>query len=245
VDDPYFNKIASSATLPAASARELLEEGFVVIPGPFSPRLMQNLAETYDSMMQSDTGSDFKIASTTTRLNDIVNRGPAFDDLYLHFPLLEACRYVIRAPFKLSSLLGRTLRAGSAAQRLHSDMPRDSPDAPMVGFILMIDDFETDNGATQFIPTSQNWADVPSDHPAASEPIYPERVLACGQAGSMIIFDASILHGHTANSTTSPRRSIQGYFVQRGARSGTNFSSRMSQETFDRISPFARYLLSV
>jgi Phytanoyl-CoA dioxygenase (PhyH) len=217
----------------------------VVIPGPFSPRLISNLAETYDTMMQSDTGSDFKIASTTTRLNDIINRGPAFDDLYLHFPLLEACRHVIGAPFKLSSLLGRTLRAGSDAQRLHSDMPRDSPDAPMVGFILMIDDFETDNGATQFIPTSQNWQDVPSDHPAGSGPVYPERVLACGEVGSMIIFDASILHGHTPNNTTSPRRSIQGYFVQRRAQSGTNFSSRMSHETFNRISPLARYLLSV
>jgi hypothetical protein len=245
VDDPYFREIVSSATLPAASARELLEEGFVVIPGPFSPRLIPNLAETYDTMMQSDTGSDFKIASTTTRLNDIINRGPAFDDLYLHFPLLEACRHVIGAPFKLSSLLGRTLRAGSDAQRLHSDMPRDSPDAPMVGFILMIDDFETDNGATQFIPTSQNWQDVPSDHPAGSGPVYPERVLACGEVGSMIIFDASILHGHTPNNTTSPRRSIQGYFVQRRAQSGTNFSSRMSHETFNRISPLARYLLSV
>jgi hypothetical protein len=245
VNDPYFDEIASWATFPAASARKLLEEGFVVIPGPFLPKQLHNLAAAYDIIMQSDTGPDFKIASTTTRLNDMVNRGPAFDQLYLHFPLLEVCRYVIGAPFKLSSLLGRTLRAGSSGQQLHSDLPRDSPDAPMVGFILMIDTFEPDNGATQFIPTSQNWPDVPSDHPAGSGPIYAERVLACGQAGSIIIFNASIWHGDTANSTTNPRRSIQGYFVKRGARSGTNFSSPMSLETFDRIGPLARYLLSV
>jgi hypothetical protein len=217
----------------------------VVIPGAFLPKQMHNLAAAYDTIMQSDTGPDFKIASTTTRLNDLVNRGPAFDQVYLHFPVLEACRYIIGAPFKLSSLLGRTLRAGAAGQQLHSDLPRGSPDAPMVGFILMIDRFEPDNGATQFIPTSQNWPGVPSDPPAGSEPIYADRVLACGQAGSMIIFDASIWHGHTANNTTSPRRSIQGYFVKRGVRSGTNFSSRMSLETFDRIGPLARYLLSV
>jgi hypothetical protein len=171
VNDPYFDEIASWATFPAASARELLEEGFVVIPGPFLAKQMHNLAAAYDTIMQSDTGPDFKITSTTTRLNEVVNRGPAFDEVYLHFPVLVACRCVIGAPFKLSSLLGRTLRAGSPGQQLHSDLPRDSPDAPMVGFILMIDNFEPDNGATQFIPASQNWPLVPSDHPAGSGPI--------------------------------------------------------------------------
>jgi ectoine hydroxylase-related dioxygenase (phytanoyl-CoA dioxygenase family) len=40
----------------------------------------------------------------------------------------------------------------------------------------------------------------------------------------MIIFDAAVWHGHTANSTSKARRSIQGYFVRRGADQAMRFS---------------------
>jgi ectoine hydroxylase-related dioxygenase (phytanoyl-CoA dioxygenase family) len=37
-------------------------------------------------------------------------------------------------------------------------------------------------------------------------------VLASGEAGMLIVFNASIWHGHTANVTENLRRSVQGYF---------------------------------
>lgn len=37
-------------------------------------------------------------------------------------------------------------------------MRRDSADWPLVGFILMIDEFRPDNGATRFVPGSHRWA---------------------------------------------------------------------------------------
>src|SRR6516162_7122930 len=79
------------------------------------------LAAAYDKVMSSGSEPDFKIASTTTRMYDMVNRGPAFDEIYIHPPLLEACAHVIGEPFKLSSLLARTLRAKTPAQDLHVD----------------------------------------------------------------------------------------------------------------------------
>ncbi len=89
--------------------------------------------------------------------------GRAFDDIFLYPPLLAACRQVIGEPFKLSSFLARTLRPNTLAQDLHADLMRDSPDAPLIGFILMIDPFRQDNGATRFVPRSHNWPDAPSD----------------------------------------------------------------------------------
>ena len=175
----------------------------------------------------------------------MVNRRPAFDEIYIHPPLLEACAHVIREPFKLSSLLARTLRAKTPAQDLHIDLPRDSKDAPMVGFILMIDPFQRYNGATRFVPASQNWPDVPSGRPLNTGSDWPGQVLACGERGSMIIFNGAIWHGHTANLTLKPRRSVQGYFVRRSAVSGLNFGERMLPETLNRISPLGRYLVAV
>jgi hypothetical protein len=243
--DPYFNDIALHQTLPVASVQQLIESGFVVIPGPVSPRRFPELTVVYDEVMNSGAGPDFKIASTTTRMYDLVNRGPAFDDVYIHPPLLEACQYVIREPFKLSSLLARTLRPGSPAQELHVDLARNSADAPMVGFILMIDSFTSENGATRFVPSSQHWPDVPSDRLHDARAFFPGEIAACGEAGSVIIFNGAIWHGHSANNTREQRRSIQGYFVRRDAQSGIDFSTRMSPETLGRLSPFARYLLSL
>jgi hypothetical protein len=243
--DTYFNNIASSKMLSIASVTQLVESGFVIIPGPISTERLPALSAAYDDVMDSGTGPDFKIASTTNRIYDLVNRGPAFDDVYVYLPLLEACRHVIGEPFKLSSLLGRTLRSESPAQELHVDLPRRSPDSPMAGFILMIDPFRPDNGATRFVPASQNWPDVPSDRLSNPRSSFPGEVLACGQAGSMIIFNGAIWHAHTANSTTEQRRSIQGYFVRRNAQSGMDFSVRMHPETLSRIGLLARYLLSI
>ena len=243
--DPYFNDIVLHETLPVASVQQLIESGFVVIPGPVSSLRFPKLSSAYDVVMNSGAGPDFKVGSTTTRMNDLVNRGPVFDDVYTYPPLLEACRHVIGEPFKLSSLLGRTLRPGSPAEELHVDLTRDSADAPMVGFILMIDPFTSENGATRFVPSSQYWPDVPSDRLTDIRASFPGEIAACGEPGSLIIFNGAIWHGHTANNTREQRRSIQGYFVRRAAQSGIDFSSRMSPETLGRITHFARYLLSL
>jgi hypothetical protein len=44
-----------------------------------------------------------------------------------------------------------------------------------------------------------------------AECLYGGELLACGRGGSMILFDASIWHGHTANLTSEVRRSVQGF----------------------------------
>ncbi len=83
---------------------------------------------------------------------------PTSDELYVFPPLLDACRRVIGGPFKLSSLHARTLRPQhTPGQGLHVDVRRDSPDWPLLGFILMIDDFRADNGATRFVTGSHRW----------------------------------------------------------------------------------------
>lgn len=232
-------------TWPLESVRQLIESGFVVILGPISSPRLSELSAAYDEVMSSGVGPDFRVGSTTTRIYDLVNRGPAFDDIYTFPPLIEACRHVIGEQFKLSSLLGRTLHPGSPVQELHVDLARDSPDAPMVGFILMIDAFTSTNGATRFVSASHYWPDVPLDRLAETRATFPGERIACGEAGSVIVFNGAIWHGHTANVTTEPRRSIQGYFVRRDAESGLDFSARMSPETRGRLSPFARYLLSL
>lgn len=242
--DEGLQQIWSSGALSGKLIQQLIESGFATIPGPLSRDPFNQLTVAYDEVMAAATGPDFKLASTTTRMSDLLNHSSVFDDVFLYPPLLEACNHLIGEPFKLSSFLARTLRPGTPAQELHADLARNSDDAPMPGFIFMIDPFGRENGATRFVPTSHSWPDLPSDRLANTRTMYPGELLGCGDAGAMILFDGAIWHGHTANVTPHPRRSIQGYFVRRNARSGFDFRNRLLPGTRTRMSALARYLLA-
>jgi ectoine hydroxylase-related dioxygenase (phytanoyl-CoA dioxygenase family) len=115
----------------------------------------------------------------------------------------------------------------------------------MVGFILMVDEFRTDNAATRFVPGSHKWPTLPADFPQDPSADYEGQVLACGPAGSVIVYNGSIWHGHTASRTGEPRRSIQGTYLRRDATPAINQAARMRPETLGRIGPLAKYVLAV
>lgn len=238
-----FNQ--SGSTLPSQSVRQLVESGFVVVPGPVSGDPFKKLTAAYDEVMAMAAGPDFNIGSTTTRLSDLILYASVFEEVYLYPPLLEACSHIIGEPFKLSSFLARTLRGGMPAQELHADLARGSEDAPLLGFILKIDSFREENGATRFVPTSHNWPDLPCDRLSDVRAKCPGEILGCGERGTMIIFNGAIWHGHTANVTPDSRRSIQGYFVRRSARSGFDFRNRQLPVARRRMSHLSRYLLAL
>ncbi|HEX5733972.1 MAG TPA: phytanoyl-CoA dioxygenase family protein [Blastocatellia bacterium] len=236
--DDWFNRLASDSELTSSVAQELHKVGFIIIQGPVACANLGRLAAAYDASVSGADPSDVSIGSTTTRVHDFVNRGPDFDGLYVYRPILGACCSVIGQPFKLSTMLARTVNPHSPAQALHVDFPRDADGWPMVGFIIMVDEFRSDNGATRFVPGSHKW----STSPAAD---HARQALACGPAGSMIIYNGSIWHGHSANQTGEPRRSIQGAYIRRDAEPGVNQAARIRQETLGRIGALAKYVLAV
>src|SRR5215813_6058096 len=77
--DDQFQQICSGSTLPSQSVRQLVQSGFVVVPGPLTGDRFDELTAAYDEVMAAATGSDFKIASTTTRTSDLLNYASVFD----------------------------------------------------------------------------------------------------------------------------------------------------------------------
>jgi ectoine hydroxylase-related dioxygenase (phytanoyl-CoA dioxygenase family) len=228
-----------------AACRELDEAGFTIIPGPVPAADLAQLAADYDTVVNNADPRDVSIGSSTTRVDDFVNRGPAFDALYVYSPVLEASHRIIKEPFKLTTMHARTLRIGLPAQNLHVDFERDSRGWTMVGFIFMVDAFGNNNGATRFVPGSHLWSAIPPDLPGDRKADYPGQVLACGPAGSVIVYNGSVWHGHTVNRSGQPRRSIQGAYIRRNARSSPGLSVHMQPETLARISPLAKYVLGI
>lgn len=235
--DEWFSRLLSGGRLEADAERELLEVGFVIIPGVVAGERMDRLALAYDRAVAGATAPQLRVGRETTRVHGLVDSGCEFDDVYVYGPMLGTCCRVMGQPFRLSSLLARTVRPWSGAQRLHADVAADADGWPMLGFILMVDGFDVDNGCTRFVPGSHRTAGVPSD----ADENGAGQVLALGARGSLVIYSGSVWHGHSANRTSSPRRSVQGAYVRRSGPAAFGYRA----DTEARLGSLAKYLLGI
>jgi ectoine hydroxylase-related dioxygenase (phytanoyl-CoA dioxygenase family) len=199
------------------------------------------LQRAYDDAVAAAAPPDVRIGRTSTRVSDIITRNAMFEAIYTWPPALDAARQIVGPHFRLSAFHARTLHAGAPGQELHVDVPRTSDAWPMLGLILMVDEFRVDNGETRFIPGSHRRTDLPADVVAR----HPDEVLACGPAGSIILFDTSTWHGHTANSSARPRRSLQATFIPFTGRPAMDFGSRIPPTAFASLSETARAVLGL
>jgi hypothetical protein len=234
--DNWYSVIAAESGLPPDVARQLRDIGFVVLPGPEIQGGWTQLSQAYDRGVMTASPSDVSIRSST-RGHDFVNRGSEFDGLYVYRPVLAACGRTIGRPFKLSMMLARTLEPGAPVQPLHVDVKRGADGWPLVGFIVMVDGFDEENGATRFVSGSHLLPHEPNDLMKDATDAYEGQVLACGPAGSIIIFNGSVWHGHTANRSNRRRRSVQGAFIPREAQASINQASRICPETLQPTFP--------
>ena len=239
-----YEAIAAQSQLPANVGSQLRDAGFVVIPGPASPGGIERLSAAYDDAVATADPADVRVGSST-RVTDFVNRGSEFDHIYVFPPLLAACCLVIGQPFKLSGTRARTLEPGAPLVGLHVDVKPMADGWPIVGFIVMVDPFDAHNGATRFVPGSHLTLRDPGE--VLSDPMraHEDEVLACGPAGSIIVFNGSVWHSQTANRSQRRRRSLQGHFVPRGAQASVDHAARLGPEVRERIGNVAKYVLAV
>lgn len=230
----------------AAVRAELHERGFCVLRSLVPAEKMARIGAAYDRAFAAATAPDLKVASSggSTRLIDFVTRDTEFEDLYVLDSVLCACVDTIGSQFKLSSLSGRTVQPGAASQDLHVDVRPDEDAWPLLGFIVMVDAFREDNGATRFVPGSHR-AERASGREGKQRPDGDAHVLACGEPGSVIVYVGSTWHGYSANRSTSGRRSIQGAYIPRSGTAALQWTSRLNAEKLGRLAPTARYVLAV
>ena len=237
--------VAALSGLSPHAATALETEGFVVLPGPFPPSHINTLQTAYDAAAAAAAPEDVRRGRTSTRISDYVNRDAIFDAIYTWPAALDAARRIVGARFRLSAFHARTLHPGASAQELHVDVSPTSDAWPMLGLILMVDEFRPDNGATRFIPGSHRRGESPAALLADACERHPHELLGCGAAGSIILFNASTWHGHTGNSSAFPRRSLQATFIPSTGRPATDFRARMRPEVLARLSRTARGLLGL
>jgi len=100
----------------------------------------------------------------------------------------------------------------------------------------------SDNGATRFVRGSHRWLERPGDAPLSDRVV--SEIPACEPAGSLLVFNGSAWHGHSANASAKPRRSIQGAFIPREGNATAGWRVRLKPETLTRMSALARYIMA-
>jgi hypothetical protein len=115
---------------------------------------------------------------------------------------------------------------------------------PWVGFILMVDEFRTNNGATRFVPGSHQWPTIPAGSLKDISTDHEGQVVACGPAGSVIVYNSRSLVNSRLGITTDIG-ALYGSAEARRPGSPCVRARRLRPEARARIGHLAKYVLAV
>jgi ectoine hydroxylase-related dioxygenase (phytanoyl-CoA dioxygenase family) len=230
--------------------RQLDEVGYVVLDGLMGQDLMRALRQRIDELLAEEgdrAGSEFRTEAHAHRLANLVDKGEVFQRAIAHPEVLEGVRHVLGQP-KLSSLNARSADPQSdAGQPLHVDMAAvpDERGYWVCNTIWMLDDFTPDNGATRVVPGSHRWGTRPQDVLADPEAPHPGEVLITGPAGGVVVMNAHLWHGGTANRTPRPRLAMHAFYCRRDKPQQQYQKQMLRPEVQASLSPALRELLAL
>ena len=230
---------------------ELEREGYVVLKNFMGAPLLEELRERVEELFASEgegAGSEFKQEPKTRRLANLVDKGEVFARAITLPGILRQVGQVLGPEFKLSSLNVRSANPNSDwVQPLHADMGAvpDERGYWVCNTVWMLDDFTNENGAIRMVPGSHQWGKLPQD--ALADPTQPHvnEILLTGTAGTVVVMNAHMWHGGTANRTAAPRRAMHGFFC-RWDKPQQQYQKRLiGPELQSRFSPELRRLLAL
>lgn len=230
---------------------QLRNEGVAILPRVMDAEWLDSLRAAVASQLElegENAGAEFRKEEHAQRLANLVDKGEVFRRMICHPDLLEAAEAVLGPDFKLGSLNYRAADPHSdSAQPLHCDMGA-LPDAhgnAVFNSIWLLDDFTPDNGATRFVPGSHWSGKLPQTVVRDPQAPHAGERLALAAAGDVILMNAHLWHGGTANRSAMPRRSLHAFFV-RGDLPQQQYQKRLLRpETQAKLSAQLRRILAL
>jgi ectoine hydroxylase-related dioxygenase (phytanoyl-CoA dioxygenase family) len=199
------------------SDREKLErDGYLVLENFMGEALLRELRQRVAELFElegSHAGSEFKFEEQTGRLANLVDKGEVFGRAIAMPEILDCVGGILGPEFKLSSLNVRSANPRSTwSQPLHCDMGAipDEREYWVANTIWLLDDFTEENGATRMVPGSHHWKRLP-ENPTAR---HADEILLTGKAGTVVVMNAHMWHGGTANHTDRPRSAMHGFYAR-------------------------------
>jgi hypothetical protein len=234
-----------------AGKHQLDEKGYLVLSQWMSPGLLEGLRARVEELFAEEgarAGSEFKQEPNARRLANLVNKGGIFERAIAAPEILACMEHVLGPEFKLSSLNVRAAEPFSdCGQPLHADSGAvaDERGYWVCNSVWMLDDFTPENGAIRMVPGSHQWRRLPQD--VLSDPVapHPDEMLLTGRAGTVVVMNAHMWHGATANRTGSQRRAMHAFYTRWDKPQQQYQKNLLSAEVQARMSPELRKLLAL
>jgi ectoine hydroxylase-related dioxygenase (phytanoyl-CoA dioxygenase family) len=237
-------------SLTEAERRALDQDGFVVLENFMGEELLFGLRRRIDELFAEEgdqAGSEFKQEPGSRRLANLMDKGEVFHRALSSPKLLECVRHVLGAGIKLSSINVRSAEPGCEPQPLHCDMGAiaDEQGYWVCNSVWIIDDFTLENGAIRVVPGSHRWNKVPQSELADPKALHPQEKLLTGRAGTVVVMNAHLWHGGTANRTGRSRTALHIFFARRDKPQQQYQKRLVRPEVQAGLSPLLRDLLAL
>ncbi len=242
---------SSNVAFSANEKQKLDDDGFLVLESFVEPEALVTLRRRITNLfaeLGERAGYEFKQEPQTDRLANLVD----YDEIFrwaITVPKLLACvEQVLGREFKLSSLNARSARPHSDwSQPLHCDtgaLP-DERGNTVCNIVWLLDDFTTENGAPRYVPGTHKSGKLPQE--VLADPIakHPNEALITCQAGDVIVMNAHLWHGGTANRTDRPRLAMHSFYCRRDLPQQQYQKILLRSEVQRTLSPELRHLLAL
>jgi len=227
------------------------QAGYLVLDGLMSADLLESVCQRVEELFAEEgdrAGSEFKQEPQSRRLANLVDKGETFRQAIAMPRILERVAHVLGADFKLSSLNVRSANPHSDwVQPLHADVGAiaDGKGYWVCNTVWMLDDFTTENGALRVVPGSHQWRTLPQEVLGNPVERHPEEVLLTGEAGTVVVMNAHMWHGGTANRTSAPRRALHAFYTRWDKPQQQYQKKLLRPEVKAQLSPELRRLLAL
>jgi len=237
-------------TLSPDEKDQLDRDGYLPLANILSADMIAYMIQRTDELIAiegENAGKEVHQEAGTNRLSDLVNKDPVFEICFTHPRLLAAMSHVLRGDLKLSSLNYRAALPGFGNQGLHADWSTaaETGNYYVCNSAWLLDEFTASNGATRLIPGSQRSGKMAKEVLADPTQTQPDEILVIAPAGTVVIFNSHTWHGGTLNRTDRPRRVLHSYFTRRNQTQQLDQKAYIRPETYQRLSPAARFILDV
>ena len=221
-------------------------DGYIVLDGFMSGSLLERLRQRTDELFAiegQNAGSEFRKEENADRLANLVAKGQVYEEIVVMPEILRQVGEVLGPRFKLSSLNARTAPPHSnSLQPLHVDggLLPDERGYAVCNTVWMLDDFTPDNGALRVVPGSHKWGRRPG-----RDEVHTDEVLVTGKAGTVVVMNAHLWHGGTANRTSAPRRALHGFYCRHDIAQQQYQKALIPSDVQARFSPEVRAILAL
>jgi hypothetical protein len=229
---------------PARVSSALDRDGWVLIPSLLPPPLRDRLVRDLESVYVEQRELQCR-NGVQDRTDGTVHHLPCAGGSFLELLEHDDCRALLQQYFQSPYILntyGGVLNLPnnlSYVGGVHRDLRTFSGDMRlMVQFLVMLDDFTEENGATYLLSGSHRLCEKPSD-----ESFFRDAVRAVGTAGSLVMFDSNLWHAAGVNRSDRPRRALTIAFTRPFIKQQLDYPRALGYERAGSLSPVLRQVL--